>query len=566
MSDQSTSATTTQFNLPSSAVDGIPPPTFPRVLTVDSQRIKGKYGNEAHVVYHQHQGEEEEWKPQRIRELVRPPMVRQWVEAGKIFREPSPREVPRFELFFDLLFVAIIHQLADAAIEEPGGGAVARFVLTFWPSWSIWEEARKYSNSSGTDDLLHRFWVLIGMITLLGYSANASAIELHPHEEEADFDHHAIRAAAAFWLIIKLSRLVVLLFYGWRLPLFRMAMNLSALAVSIPMSLVLPLIWVTSRPTQITLAALLVFVDLFRLDLITINLWGRLIVKRRGDGKMWQGLHRMPALPEGVRIPAMNIEHAIDRMGAFVVIVPSCLHWTDDDEQRMNLVYTAGTSDLGASAKYGKAVLGLMVAWALNYMYMIPYEPNCEYEHALRRSWFSGICFTFFHWPLCASLILASAACGRMVSHDEVETGVHWYWGCGLGFALLFMTLIDLSHLNLAPNSGARVPRPFRTTVSLFGALALILFPFGVDHLTSTAILATTVAITWFVLAILVIGILPRPGNHTTSANDTEGGVERGGESASPVGGLGVNGEHGVRGPNKAVLEEEGEEDARLAA
>jgi len=31
--------------------------------------------------------------------------------------------------------------------------------------------------------------------------------------------------------------------------------------------------------------------------------------------------HKMPALPEGFRIPAMNIEHAIDRSGAFVVIV-----------------------------------------------------------------------------------------------------------------------------------------------------------------------------------------------------------------------------------------------------
>lgn len=56
-------------------------------------------------------------------------------------------------------------------VEEPGGDAVARFVLTFWPrsvtyllhivpelivpyrSWSIWDEARKYSNSSGTDDV-----------------------------------------------------------------------------------------------------------------------------------------------------------------------------------------------------------------------------------------------------------------------------------------------------------------------------------------------------------------------------------------------------------------------------
>jgi len=44
------------------------------------------------------------------------------------------------------------------------------------------------------------------MICILGYSVNASAIELHPSEEEEELDHSAIRAAVAFWLIIKLSR------------------------------------------------------------------------------------------------------------------------------------------------------------------------------------------------------------------------------------------------------------------------------------------------------------------------------------------------------------------------
>lgn len=90
-------------------------------------------------------------------------------------------------------------------------------MLVFWPSWSIWEEARKYSNLSGTDDvgldldkmcqadrqLLHRFWILIGTITILGYSANASAVRL---EVSKVSDHYAVHYAAAFWLIIKLTR------------------------------------------------------------------------------------------------------------------------------------------------------------------------------------------------------------------------------------------------------------------------------------------------------------------------------------------------------------------------
>lgn len=36
--------------------------------------------------------------------------------------------------------------------------------------------------------------------------------------------------------------------------------------------------------------------------------------------------------------------------------------------RRMNLLYTATAADLGVSLKFGKAALGLMVAWAMNYL------------------------------------------------------------------------------------------------------------------------------------------------------------------------------------------------------
>ncbi|RSH92466.1 hypothetical protein EHS25_008882 [Saitozyma podzolica] len=494
-----------------------------------------KFGPDDHVVYHRDSIEAD--KAYRIRDLIRPPVIRQ----GKIHREPSPREVPRFELFFDLLFVAIIHQLADAAIEEPSGAAVARFVLTFWPSWSIWEEARKYSNVSGTDDLLHRGWILIGMICILGYSANASAIALEVavgNEEEMGTEHLAVQAATAFWLVIKLTRVIVLFFYAWRLPPFRTSQILGGLAVLLPMFVYLPLIWVTNRTAQIVIASLGIAVDIMRLDLIAYNLMGRWHLRRQAKewaksqpvgpaehrpGVKW---HNMPSMPEGFRIPAMNIEHAIERSSAFVVIVLG--------ELVMNLLYTATAADLGVSLKFGKAALGLMVAWAMNYLYLFPFEPNMEYEHALRHSWVTGVLFTFLHWPLCASLVLASAASGRMVASEEVDAGVHWYWGCGLGFAVLFITLIDLMHRNLAPTFATRIPRPFRASIALLCALALILVPLGTDSLTSIAMLAIGVGITWLLVVINIVGILPRPEGWW-AAGKLKKRRERGGEGEENV-------------------------------
>ena len=74
---------------------------------------------------------------------------------------------------------------------------------------------------------MHRLWILIGMACILGYSVNASAIELHtaaahgdghPLERRAETEasaetgelgvgvNTAIQAAVSFWLVIKLTR------------------------------------------------------------------------------------------------------------------------------------------------------------------------------------------------------------------------------------------------------------------------------------------------------------------------------------------------------------------------
>lgn len=50
-----------------------------------------------------------------------------------------------------------------------------------------------------------------------------------------------------------------------------------------------------------------------------------------------------------------------------------------------------------------------------------------------------------------------------------------------------------------------------RAGVSFAAALALLLFPIGSPHLSSTALFGVAVAITWFVLIVQIIGILPRP-------------------------------------------------------
>lgn len=62
--------------------------------------------------------------------------------------------------------------------------------------------------------------------------------------------------------------------------------------------------------------------------------------------------------------------------------------------------------------------------------------------------------------------------------NEEAEAPVAWYWGCGLGFAILFMSGIDLLHRNLDSWSSQRIPR-----VSTHGAWKSKLRTWPVDHI-----------------------------------------------------------------------------------
>ncbi|CAG8773764.1 6197_t:CDS:2, partial [Acaulospora colombiana] len=46
------------------------------------------------------------------------------------YREKKERVPSRFELFFDLVFVAIAHSLSEVAAEHAGGPGLAQFILS----------------------------------------------------------------------------------------------------------------------------------------------------------------------------------------------------------------------------------------------------------------------------------------------------------------------------------------------------------------------------------------------------------------------------------------------------
>lgn len=105
----------------------------------------------------------------------------------------------------------MVHQIAEAAAEQPTGIGFAKYVLTFAPTFSIWGDVRDIANQFANDDVTQRAYILWIMILLVGYSNNASSIEWGKGADSntgnvSDSATSAIQWSLGYFVVAKLSK------------------------------------------------------------------------------------------------------------------------------------------------------------------------------------------------------------------------------------------------------------------------------------------------------------------------------------------------------------------------
>src|SRR5436190_3610434 len=90
--------------------------------------------------------------------LLEPPRLRTVVST-----DSEDRRATWLELFFDLVFVAAVGQLANALAAEPTTARFFEFLGLFVPVWWAWMGFTFYANRFDTDDLLYRVLMLLAM-------------------------------------------------------------------------------------------------------------------------------------------------------------------------------------------------------------------------------------------------------------------------------------------------------------------------------------------------------------------------------------------------------------------
>lgn len=285
----------------------------------------------------------------------------------------------------------------------------------------------------------------------------------------ADGYLYAITAAAAFYLLSKVIKLLMLFVCGLYLPKFRRPLwlrmvpvvLLAAIYVPIPAVPVYQAGWIT------LLLSLGVGLDILSRYFISYAT------------QWWHG-HSKRAKRQ-FYIPADSIEHTQERTILFVLLFAG--------EAVLSSTYSASIEQIGVKGEFGRSALSIITAFCLLWVYFDA-DASRVFVHALRRNPFTAITFNVLHFPLTGALILLSSTLHNLVGNTHSEQGFRWYYGGSMSCVLGTTAIIGLLHKNLDVVGSAKWPHEARIALRAIVAAVYAAVPI-LDSLSNTAFLAT---------------------------------------------------------------------------
>ncbi|KAM6537206.1 hypothetical protein FALCPG4_003144 [Fusarium falciforme] len=443
------------------------------------------------------------WSQARLGEttkLFKKPVIKQWFHKGLLWRASENTEIMAIELFFDLLYVGIIHINGEHVWAEPTGKELLRFAITFIMSWKIWADVTLVLSWFETDDVLTRLEILFEIACLLGFTTNMT-YAFYDNEE-----HNTYTMLVSFYLAARFRTLVHYLATGFLLPMIRGVMICEAINVLIP-----SVLWIASihveMPSRLGLIWVALALDMWGQSIITgLFRYGKMAGEKSGIGNFLAKVFEF--------YPAVNIEHRVERTNAFVSLVFG---------YSVVGVMFQSYGGYHVNSFLGKAVLGLVQAFVFNWIYFDVDGSNIDI-HAIRRSIISATVWNYAHLPFIMGYILASAGLSKLVlatdagganaeqlsehySHraeDEVANGIRFFYCHGLAIALLFMGVIAHCHEHRKPAT-LRWSKNIRLANRFAVCIVMFLLPLA-KSLNSLNLISITLGLTVWVLLVELFG------------------------------------------------------------
>jgi low temperature requirement protein LtrA len=307
--------------------------------------------------------------------------------------EEDERHATWLELFFDLVFVVAVAQLADGVAEDPSVHGFLVFAGLFVAVWWAWVGYTFYADRFDTDDPPHRVLMIAGMFAVAALSS------VIPDAFQGATVSFAIAYAGVRAVVVLLNARA-----WWHLPAARPLLNvyIPAFSVSIFLFLVSAAV---EPPYRYWLWAVALTIDL---------------------GTPLASTERIRKVP-------IHGSHIPERVGLFTIIVFG----------ESVLAVVVGTTTVSWGIESGAAAaLGFAIAGALWWIYFDYVDSSI-----VKRTIAAGQTYLYAHLPLLIGLAALGAGVKLAIKATQ-DTGltdeVSWIIGGGVA---LFMASVAVLHL-----------------------------------------------------------------------------------------------------------------------
>ena len=314
--------------------------------------------------------------------LFRPPRLRT-LDDGE-------RHASYLELFFDLVFVVAIAQLAHELVLDHSLGGFAIFLALYLPVFIAWQGFSIYADRFDTDDVVFRVAILLGMLAILALTLQIRDVT------------HGDGTAFAIAYVALRSLMIGLYLRSY---------------VHVPQARPLIVRYVGGY----SLGVVLWIVSLGFGSPGRYVLWG--VALAWEYGLPWLSRHLHASIP-------VHASHVPERFAQFTIIVLG--------ESVVAVALGVAGRDWQLSGVV-IAGLGFLVASAIWWTYF-----GSGVELSLDRSTISTLVFSYVHIPLLAALTAVGAGITLAIEQsasDQLDTGTRWALAGGAAAYLICVTV-----------------------------------------------------------------------------------------------------------------------------
>lgn len=233
------------------------------------------------------------------------PTIRQYFHKGLLWRSARSGEVGTFELFTDLIYVGVIDYVGEVAVIHASASTFVHFVILFSLAYKIWSDLTITVNWFEVEDCVGRLAILFVLCCLYGFN---TTLEYFFAEKHATFI-----AGISFYLTQRVFMITFQVVCSMLIPMIRGTLLSNAMVGLVSSALYIGAVQI-EYPYNLVPLSLGLFVD-YAGGIFLIMAIRYLKDKKRCS----LTCSKLAKLFEFV--PAINIEHRVERTSAFTTLV-----------------------------------------------------------------------------------------------------------------------------------------------------------------------------------------------------------------------------------------------------